>query len=180
MGELLWQITVFRTVWRERRVQIKVRICQSSKTTDLKFERSISKIWKWNLFFFIPPRNNTHQGKLLRSKLGENWYFLVSPLPTPQMNIIHKLIGFTFTSSHNGWWFPFSFHIWLAIFNFSTSLCTIAFWCSPCLTFSGWHVSLFYALPVLHKMEYTQLLLMLSSVESLTEEIFLKNPDTQK
>ena len=48
------------------------------------------------------------------------------------------------TSSHKVKWFPFSFHIWSAIPNFSISPRTTAFRCSSSLTFSGRHVSPLY------------------------------------
>ena len=49
-----------------------------------------------------------------------------------------------FTSSHKGRWFRFSFHIWSAIPDFSTSLRHTAFRCSSSLAFSGQHVSPLY------------------------------------
>ena len=62
-------------------------------------------------------------------------------------------LSFISTSSHKGRWFPFSFHIWSAIPDFSISPCTTAFRCSSSLTFSGWPVSPLYILPQLQRME---------------------------
>ena len=57
------------------------------------------------------------------------------------------------TLSHKGRWFPFSFHIWSAIPDFSISPRTTAFRCSSSLTFSGRPVSPLYILPQLQGME---------------------------
>ena len=57
------------------------------------------------------------------------------------------------TSSHKGRWFPFSFHIWSAIPDFSISPHTTTFRYSSSLTFSRWPVSLLYILPQLQGME---------------------------
>ena len=57
------------------------------------------------------------------------------------------------TSSYKGKWFPFSFHIWSAIPNFSTSPWHTAFQCSSSLSFSEQYVLL---LPWLHRIEYMQ------------------------
>ena len=58
-----------------------------------------------------------------------------------------------FNFVHKGRWFPFSFHIWSAIPDFSISPRTIAFRCSSSLTFSGRPVSPLYILPQLQGME---------------------------
>ena len=44
------------------------------------------------------------------------------------------------------WLHPFSFHLWSAIPDYITSPQHTAFWCSPSLTFSWQHISLFYTL----------------------------------
>ena len=55
------------------------------------------------------------------------------------------------TSSRKDRWFPFSFHIWSAISDFSISPRTTAFRCSSSLTFSERPVSPLYILPQLPK-----------------------------
>ena len=65
-----------------------------------------------------------------------------------------------------GKFFPFSFHIWSAIPDFSISPCTTAFRCSS-LTFSGWPVSPLYILP-------QQFLIMLNSVGGLSWGRYLR------
>ena len=72
------------------------------------------------------------------------------------------------TLSHKGRWFPFSFHIWSAILDFSISQCTTAFRCFCSHTFRGRHVSPLHTLTLLDGMEYTQFLVMLYSVRGLT------------
>ena len=75
------------------------------------------------------------------------------------------------TSSHKSRWFPFSFHIWSAIPDFSISPTTTAFRCSSSLNFSRQHVSPLYTLAQLQGMEYTKFLVMLNSVKAWHEEI---------
>ena len=55
--------------------------------------------------------------------------------------------------SFKGRWFPFSFHIWSTIPDFSISPRTISFRCSSSLTFSGRPISPWYILPQLQGME---------------------------
>ena len=79
------------------------------------------------------------------------------------------------TSSHKSWWFPFSFHIWSAIPDFSI----LPFRCSCSLTFRRQYVSPLYTLAQLHGMEYTQFLVMLYSVGGggggADSEMFMKS-----
>ena len=69
------------------------------------------------------------------------------------------------TLSHKGRWFPFSFHIWSAIPNFSISPCNTAFRYSCSLTFKGRHVLPLYILSQLHGMEYTCYVLTLDPAQ---------------
>ena len=82
------------------------------------------------------------------------------------------------TSSHKARWFPFAFHIWSTIPNFSISPRTTAFRCSSSLTFSGQHISPLYTLPQLQGMEYTQFGVMLNSVDGLTPKKYTQRVDT--
>ena len=52
------------------------------------------------------------------------------------------------TSSHKRRWFPFSFHIWFDIVDFSISPWDTMFWYSSRLTFSGRYDSHLYTLPL--------------------------------
>ena len=76
------------------------------------------------------------------------------------------------TSSHKGRWFPFSCDIWSAIPNFSISPRTTVFNVLLDLLLVGGMP--LYTLPQLQRTEYTQFLVMLNSVGSLTEKRYLK------
>ena len=78
------------------------------------------------------------------------------------------------TSSHKGRYFPLSFYIMSAIPNFSILPHTINYRCFSMLIFSERHVSLLYTLPQLQEMKYTQFLVMLNSVEGLTQKRYLR------
>ena len=56
------------------------------------------------------------------------WFLMVSNSPCSSLSII-------LTSSYEGRWFPFSFHIWSSIPDFFISPNTTAFRCSSSLTF---------------------------------------------
>ena len=111
-------------------------------------------------FFFIKPF-------LLLVPISYSSLYLVN---SPD-HILHCYsLSIILTSSNNSRWFPFSFHIWSVIPDFSISSHITDFQCSSCFNFCGWYVSLWYTLPWLHRMEYTQFLVMLYSVRGLTQK----------
>ena len=99
-----------------------------------------------------------------------------SLLPNIYADSLRRLIpqcslSIILTSSYKGWCFPFSFHTWSAIPNFSISPRTTAFRCSSSLT--GQHISPLYTLPQLQGMEFTEFLVMLNSLSGLTWKRYL-------
>ena len=102
-------------------------------------------------------------------------YSTVHCRPTSFRNLIPKC-PFLFTiliSSHKGRLFLFSFYIWSDIPIFSTSPLRTAFQYFWGLIFYCWHVSPLYTLLKLYEMEYSQFLVMLHSVRSLTRKRIL-------
>ena len=75
------------------------------------------------------------------------------------------------TLCHKGRWFPFYFHIWFSIHDFSISPLATAFRYFSNLIFCGRHVSLLYT--QLQGIEYTQFLIILNSVGGLTPKRYL-------
>ena len=69
--------------------------------------------------------------------------------------------------NYKGRWFPFSYHIWAVIPDFSISSRTTAFQCSSCLTFRERHLSALYTWPQLQGIEYMQFLVMTDNTHTL-------------
>ena len=79
------------------------------------------------------------------------------------------------TWSHRGWWSPLHLYMWSATPDFSTSPHVTAFSCSWSLTLKGRPVSPLYFLLQLHRIAYTESLVIFSTMGDLTRERYVRS-----